>query len=103
MADQSPNKGKSLVQDSVVSRSDGVLSASVDEEVAMLDIERGMCFGMNKVASRIWDLAQEPTRVSDICAKLRAEYEVEQAECERDVLELLEALRAEGLITMVES
>ena len=103
MADHGSKKNKSLVLDSIVSRSNGVLSATVDEEVAMLDIDRGMCFGMNKVASRIWDLAQDPTRVSDICVKLCAEYEVSQAECERDVLDLLEALRAEGLITMVES
>ena len=93
------SQGAPIGLDSVVARGEGIVSAAIDKEVAMLDIERGMCFGMNKVASRIWALVQEPARVSDICATLVSEYDVEESDCERQVLDLLEELRAEGLIT----
>jgi hypothetical protein len=86
----------------VVTRSSGIVSAEIDDEVAMLDIERGICFGMNKVATRVWDLVREPVRVSDICSKLLAEYDVGQADCERQILDLLEELRTEGLVVTVD-
>src|SRR5258708_5541709 len=52
-------QGTPLVLTSVVARSSGILSAEIDDEIAMLDIERGICFGMNKLASRIWELVQK--------------------------------------------
>jgi len=84
--------------DTLIVRSEGYLSAEVDNEVAMLNIEKGTCYGLNKVGSRIWNLIEAPMSVNDLCAKLVAEFDVEPQICERQVLDLLEELRAEGLI-----
>jgi hypothetical protein len=51
------------------------------------------------MGSRIWRLLAVPIQINDICAKLLAEYKVGADACERQVLDLLEELRAEGLIT----
>jgi len=96
MRDQTPADTISL--DTLIVRSEGFLSAEVDNEVAMLNIEKGTCYGLNKVGSRIWNLIETPMSVSDLCAKLVAEFDVEPQVCERQVLDLLEELRAEGLI-----
>jgi hypothetical protein len=93
------SKDTPLALTSVIARNEGIVSAEIDQEVAMLDIERGVCFGMNKIASRVWALVQRPARVSDICATLVNEYEVSPSDCERQILDLLEELLAEGLIT----
>jgi hypothetical protein len=90
--------GLSLTPASVVLRSDGLLEAEVENEVVALNIEKGTCYGLNPVASRVWKLIEAPLRVNEICAALLAEYKVEPATCERQVLDLLEELRAEGLI-----
>ena len=82
----------------VIAYSEGFVEAEVDHEVLALSIERGICYGMNGVASRIWNLLAKPIRIDDLCAELLAPYKVEPDVCEREVLELLEDLRAEGLI-----
>jgi hypothetical protein len=86
----------------VVARSDGFLEAEIDNEVVALSIERGTCYGLNQVGSRIWNLLASPARIGDLCETLVAEYEVEPGVCERQVLDLLEELRAEGLIAILE-
>jgi hypothetical protein len=90
-----------LSSTSRVARSDGLIDAEVENEIVALDIEKGTCYGLNPVGSRIWKLLADPIRVNDICATLLAEYKVEPNTCERQVLDLLEELRAEGMITLL--
>ena len=91
-----------LSRDDVVARSDGFIEAEIDNEVVALSIENGMCYGLNRVGSRIWNLLASPARIGDLCGTLLAEYKVEPGVCESQVLDLLEELRAEGLIAILE-
>jgi hypothetical protein len=77
------------------------LAAEVDGEVVALDVARGLCFGLDAVASHIWRLIAEPITPQSLCATLAAEYEVEPEVCERDVLAFLDALATEGLLTIL--
>jgi len=86
----------------VVARRDGFIETAIDDEIVALSIERGTCYGMNRVASRIWNLLAKPIRIDDLCAALVAAHKVDRDVCERQVLELLEELRAEGLIATLE-
>ena len=85
----------------VVARRDGFIEAEVDGEIVALNIEHGTCYGLNRVGSRIWNLLGSPSRIGDLCATLLTEYKVDPDVCEREVLDLLEELRAEGLIEAV--
>lgn len=91
-----------LSSTTVVARADGFVEAEVDGEIVVLSIERGTCYGLNRVGSRIWSLMSRPSPIHDLCATLLREYKVEPDVCEREVLDLLEELRAEGLIATVE-
>jgi hypothetical protein len=81
-----------------VVRGDGFIDAEVDGEVVALNIEKGTCYGLNKVGSRIWHLLGKPISIKEICAALISEYDVDAGVCERQVFELLQELRAEGLV-----
>ena len=85
-----------------MARRDGLIEAEIDDEIVALSIQRGVCYGMNRVASRIWNLLTKPIRICDLCAALVAAYAVDPEVCKRQVLDLLEELRAEGLIATVE-
>jgi len=93
-----PNLRRHLSSTSIVKRSDGFIHAEVDHEVVALNIDRGTCYGLNLVGSRIWNIIENPVAIDDICSRLIAEYDVDEATCERQVLDLLEELRSEGLI-----
>jgi hypothetical protein len=86
----------------VVTRTDGFIDAEIDNEVVALSIERGTCYALNRVGSRIWHLLASPVRIDDLIATLLMEYRITRDVCERQVLDLLEELRAEGLIASIE-
>jgi hypothetical protein len=83
----------------IVARNSGFMEAEVDQEIVALDVEKGVYYGLNPVGSRIWRLLINPIRIADICTVLVTEYQVEPETCEREVLNLLEDLRAEGMIS----
>jgi hypothetical protein len=86
----------------VVACRDGLIEAEIDDEILALSVQRGNCYGMNRVGSHVWKLLAKPVRICDLCAALFAAYTVDRDVCERQVLDLLEELRAEGLINAVD-
>jgi Coenzyme PQQ synthesis protein D (PqqD) len=88
--------------DTVVARRNDLVEAEINDEILALSIEHGVCYGMNSVASHIWKLLAKPTRICDLCTTLLAAYRVDPGACERQVLDLLEELRTEGLLVAVE-
>src|ERR1044071_5109651 len=90
----------SFPANAIVVRNDRLLTAEVDGELMAMSIERGVCYGLNTVGTRIWTLNAEPHTVEELCAQLQSEYEVDAAQCREEVLDLLEQLRAEGLATV---
>jgi hypothetical protein len=91
-----------LSLDAVVTRTVGFVEAVVDEDIVALNVERGTCYGLDRAGSRIWKLLGTPIPIDDLCATLLAEYEVQPEVCKREVLALLEDLRAEGMITTLD-
>jgi hypothetical protein len=83
---------------STVGRRSDLLSEEVEGAIVMTNIAAGYYYGMENIARRIWQVLGQPTRVTELCAALTVEYDVETSTCERDVLEFLNVLEAEGLV-----
>ncbi|MGV3722887.1 MAG: lasso peptide biosynthesis PqqD family chaperone [Actinomycetota bacterium] len=83
---------------STVVASPGQISCDLAGETVILAVDAGAYYGLNPVGCRVWSLIQEPTRVRDVCTVLTAEYEVDPATCEREVVDLLSRLADEQLI-----
>lgn len=88
------------MDDPLVSRDGSLMEAAVDGEMVGLHVESGTCYGFNDTAYRIWQLAEQPVRLSQLCAALSEEYNVDPATCEQDVRVLLANLRDDGLVTL---
>jgi hypothetical protein len=58
-------------------------------------------YTLNEIGSRIWQLMDEQHTVKQIAGAISAEYDVTEAEAERDVLELLASMEAAGLVHAV--
>lgn len=87
---------------SVVVRSDKVLASPMGEEVVMIDLDSGCYFGLDEIGADIWGRLERATRVSDLCAALVRDYEVDPEVCARDVVSLLVQLDAKGLLEIAE-
>jgi coenzyme PQQ synthesis protein D (PqqD) len=69
-------------------------------EAAILNLTNSVYYGLDIVGARIWTLVQEPITVAAVRDVIVHEYDVEQQQCERDLLDLLEKLAAEGLLAI---
>ncbi len=71
---------------------------ALGDEAAILNMKNSAHHGMNAVGASVWNLLQQPKRVRELRDAVMEEYEVDAEQCERDLLELLEKMRSEGLI-----
>ena len=79
-----------------------VLSSKIDEEAILMCIEADAYFGLDPIATRIWDiLSEKPQSLDGIVAILSEEYEVDQTTCETDVKAFLTTMIERKLISEV--
>lgn len=79
-------------------RAPEALFSEVGDDVVALHVERGQCYGMEKVSSAVWKLLAEPHDLDKICANLVEQYDVDLKDCRFEVSQFLEQLRMEGLV-----
>jgi coenzyme PQQ synthesis protein D (PqqD) len=84
--------------DLVIREADDLLTTSVDGDLIGMSIDRGICYGFNAVATRSWELLSEPQSLDSLCARLVAEFDVDEETCRAQTEAFLEELRREGLI-----
>lgn len=84
--------------DSTVVRNANHVSGDVDGALVLLGIDQGRYYHLEEVARRIWELLERPRVASALVDLLMAEFDVSRPECEADVLDFLEELRAERLV-----
>jgi hypothetical protein len=90
--------GPILSLGSVVVATAQQVSCPLGEESAILNLKNSVYYGMNPVGARVWTLLQQPRSVVELRDTLVDEYEVAADKCERELLELLEKMRIEGLV-----
>ncbi len=83
-----------------ISRTKGFVTAPVNNELMMLNVERGAYYSLDPIAAKIWELIESPTSVRDIVTALQARYAVSQQECQGDVLLFLAKLHENGMIEL---
>jgi hypothetical protein len=84
--------------DDVVRVSRDQVSNRLGDEVAILELQKGIYYGLNPTGARVWELLQQPITVRAIYDALLAEYDVDPELLHRDVLALVNDLLAQDLI-----
>ena len=79
-----------------------VLHCDLNGEAVILSMKNGKYYGLNPVASRIWELIQIPISVDEIENAILLEYEVESEVCKQAVAVFLKQMVAEKLIALID-
>jgi hypothetical protein len=82
-------------------RNHETISGQIDDELVMMDIEKGSYFSLNTVATRIWELLEGPLTIEGLCDLLLKEYDVDLSECRADVKEHLTKMQELGLVKAI--
>ncbi len=84
---EKPHDAKGIVisGDTVVVAACNQVSTEVAEDVAILNLDSGVYYGLNQVGARIWSLIAEPKTVRQIQEDVCAEYDVQPDKCFEDL------------------
>ena len=93
---------KGIGDTSIVTVSKSQLSVAGPDVTVILDPASSTYFSLDGVGLRVWDLIQEPRRVSDVCELLLDEFEVLPHVMMADLKVLLGELDAAGLIDVLD-
>jgi coenzyme PQQ biosynthesis protein PqqD len=85
--------------DSRPTRRENVLTQETSDALVLLDTSGGAYFSLNEVGSRVWGLCDGTRTVAEVVEVLADEFEAPRETIRDDVLELLEELVAERLVT----
>ena len=75
-----------ISNDSIVVAVKSQVSREVDAETVVLHFDKGLYFGLNEVATLIWNQVQQPRKVQEICDAILGEYEVSNEQSEHELL-----------------
>jgi hypothetical protein len=70
-------------------------------EIAILNLDSGIYYGLNEVGSDVWKFISEPRTVLQIHGHIQTQYEVDPDRSYRDLVALLKQLAEAGLIKLL--
>lgn len=90
--------GVSLSLSSRVKVSDDTLFQALSGETVLLELSRGVYYGLDEVGTRIWNLLAEGRSLEETVDVLVEEYDVDRARGAADVLRLVGELEERRLL-----
>ncbi len=76
----------------------GVRETTSEDGAVLLDIEQGVCFSLNPVGLRIWELLKKRSSLDQIADALGQEFSIPRSQLLSDAREFIDALEAKQLI-----
>ena len=73
------------------------MSRLVEDETVLLDLARGIYFGLDSVGKLIWESVEEHN-LGQVAAIVAAEYEIDEARAKTDVFQFAGELLENGLL-----
>jgi hypothetical protein len=84
----------------IVEKTESSLATTIDGEAVVLETESGVYFGLNEVATYIWERLDEPRSVAALREAILSEYDVTPERCARDLQRILTEFSDRGLVEL---
>ena len=85
----------------LLKQSTAQVSCKLDAEVAILNLDKSVYFGLKGAGAEIWQALEQPRSVEELCKLIVDQFDVEPARCEADVQRFLHELQSAGLVEAV--
>ncbi len=86
-----------------LSHRDDLYTSDLEDEMVMMNLDRGFYYGLETVATVIWKQLAQPHSVVDLVDYLLTRYsDVDRATCEQETLAFLNDLFEEELVVVQE-
>ena len=89
---------KEVTTSDVVCQARDLVTSDIDGEIVMMSVENGKYYGMDTIGTDIWQMMENPVKISDLIDTLVEKYDVDKSTCKSDVLLFLKDLNEDGII-----
>ncbi len=89
-----------LPESATVVATESALATTIDGEAVILETDSGMYFGLNEVATYIWEQIQTQQTVQSLQDGISQQYAVTPEQCEQDLETVLRTMEQKELITI---
>lgn len=79
-----------------------VLTTLVDDELGLMNVNKGNYYTLNKIGKAIWYLIEQEKSVEELIEILIKQFQVEKNICLEDTVEVLNLMDSQGLICVRE-
>src|SRR5712692_9814762 len=86
------------VNNSAIKVAKGVRETVNQDGAVLLDIEQGLCFSLNPIGTRIWEMVKDGRSLAEITDALQLEYRLPRSQLVGDVSDFLKRLEEMRLI-----
>ncbi len=90
-----------LTSSTVIKQSTSQVSCNLNDEIAILNLDRAVYFGLEGVGAQIWQALEQPRTVADLCKLIQENYEVTPEQCVADIFNFLQRMQEAGLVETV--
>lgn len=87
-----------LSAETVVQAAPNQIFSEIANESVILDLDKGLYYGLNEVGTQIWKLVQSSRSIESIIQVLLEEYDVSRETCTESIFALIQDLQSHGLI-----
>lgn len=85
----------------IMQRSGRQVACTLNGEVALLDLDKGLYFGLQGVGAHVWEALQEPRSIDEIISTVLSDFDVTAETCRVDVLKFVASLVDAGVVEML--
>jgi hypothetical protein len=79
---------------------DNQISSDCNGEAVILELGKGVYYGLNPVGTCVWELIRDPISATKLRDALLERFDVDQNRCEVELIALLDEMSSRGLIAM---
>lgn len=83
-------------------RTNKALTSTIEDELVMFDADAGQYYGLNNVATAVWNHLETEKTVDELCESLCGEFDISLQDCLNELLEFLPELEEKGLIEVLQ-
>jgi len=87
-----------LFMETTIVQSPGNIISDMDGETVMMSIDNGKYYNLGTIGGYIWEMIKTPSSIDKLISKLTNEFDIENSECQKEVIPFLEQLLNEKLI-----
>lgn len=88
--------------DSIIVRQSGLQTASVDDDLIILNMKTNNYIALDEIGRQIWEKIETPVSVKDVCLDLSKEFNASLEQINTDVIKFLQEMQTEELVHVVE-